>query len=250
MYTTNQAVPQLGEISIQIANPSTPQAYTGCTQESFNQSLGTLTNNQISGWCYDASGNLLAETTCPTGPPYAYMYDAENHLTSTAGVTYTYDGDGKNACKNRAGCCIGTGWAATRSMRLTSTGTITDEYIFFGGKRIARRDPSNNVVYYFADHLGTSRIVANAAGTILGDSDFYPFGGQRLSSWRPLAATPTVYRQRTRFGIRARLLWGTVRRFDHGQVHNWHPDWSSTPAGCSTFADPANPQSLNLYSMS
>lgn len=29
--------------------------------------------------------------------------------------------------------------------------------------------------YYFADHLGTSRVVSNAAGTsILDDQDFYP----------------------------------------------------------------------------
>jgi RHS repeat-associated protein len=57
-----------------------------------------------------------------------------------------------------------------------------NEYIFFGGKRIARRDSTNNFNYYFADHLGTARIVANSAGTILDDSDFYPFGGERVIS--------------------------------------------------------------------
>jgi RHS repeat-associated protein len=36
------------------------------------------------------------------------------------------------------------------------------------------------VNYYFADHLGSSRVVTNAAGTILDDSDFYPFGGERV----------------------------------------------------------------------
>src|SRR5206468_26653 len=53
------------------------------------------------------------------------------------------------------------------------------EYAFFGGKRIARRDASNNISYYFADHLGTARVVTNSAGSILDDSDFYPFGGER-----------------------------------------------------------------------
>jgi len=48
-----------------------------------------------------------------------------------------------------------------------------------GGKRIARHDYQNNVVYYFADHLGTSRVVANSSGALLDDSDFYPFGGER-----------------------------------------------------------------------
>jgi len=38
----------------------------------------------------------------------------------------------------------------------------------------------NNVNYYFADHLGTARVVTNSSGTILDDSDFYPFGGERM----------------------------------------------------------------------
>src|SRR5258708_20174702 len=54
-----------------------------------------------------------------------------------------------------------------------------NEYIFFGGKRIAPRDSTNAVSYYFADHLGTARIVASATGTVLDDSDFYPVGGER-----------------------------------------------------------------------
>ena len=33
-------------------------------------------------------------------------------------------------------------------METDLSGNLTDEYIFFGGKRIARRDSSNKVVYY------------------------------------------------------------------------------------------------------
>jgi RHS repeat-associated protein len=39
--------------------------------------------------------------------------------------------------------------------------------------------PAATVNYYFADHLGTARIVTNSTGTPLDDSDFYPFGGER-----------------------------------------------------------------------
>jgi hypothetical protein len=38
--------------------------------------------------------------------------------------------------------------------------TAFKEYVFFNGKRIARRDSTNAVNYYFADHLGTARIAA------------------------------------------------------------------------------------------
>ncbi len=54
--------------------------------------------------------------------------------------------------------------------------------MFFGGKRIARRDNAGNVSYYFANHLGTSRVVNNATGAILDNSDFYPYGGERVVS--------------------------------------------------------------------
>src|SRR5205807_1126952 len=64
-------------------------------------------------------------------------------------------------------------------------GNITDEYIFFNGKRIARRhvnaDASSTIFYYFADHLGTSRvIVQEGQATACYDADFYPFGGERV----------------------------------------------------------------------
>ncbi len=60
-----------------------------------------------------------------------------------------------------------------------AAGNITDEYIFFGSERIACRKSTGEVNYYFADHLGTARVVTGAMGTVLDDSDFYPFGGER-----------------------------------------------------------------------
>jgi RHS repeat-associated protein len=32
------------------------------------------------------------------------------------------------------------------------------------------------------DHLGSTRIIANASGSIVRESDYYPFGGERLVS--------------------------------------------------------------------
>jgi RHS repeat-associated protein len=63
----------------------------------------------------------------------------------------------------------------------TLSGTATNDYIFFGGKRIARRDASGNVFPYFADHLGSSRKIEEvAAGASTAspcyDADFYPYG--------------------------------------------------------------------------
>ena len=94
-------------------------------------------------------------------------------------ASYKYDGDGKRVWKTSGKLY----WYGMQSEPLRETdllGHLIDEYIFFGGKRIARLDSSGNVVYYMTDHLGTSRIVASSAGAILDESDFYPFGGERI----------------------------------------------------------------------
>jgi YD repeat-containing protein len=46
---------------------------------------------------YDANGNTAASTG------QGYVYDFENHLIQTGGVTYTYDGDGNRISKTVAG---------------------------------------------------------------------------------------------------------------------------------------------------
>jgi len=158
-------------------------AYTGCTQES---GLGVSVNDQnritSSGYGYDTAGNMTLEP-----PGTTLVYDAENHLTSAAGVTYTYDGDGKRVEKS-SGKIYWYGIDGNVLDETDLTGSTTNssfaEYIFLEGARIGRRDASNNVIYYFADHLGTSRVNAEVlsgqnTATLCYDADFYPFGGER-----------------------------------------------------------------------
>ncbi len=65
------------------------------------------------------------------------------------------------------------------------TGSVTNaafkEYVFFGGKRIARCDYQNAVNYYFADHLGTARLVTDSSGTMppRWREEFLPAGRNR-----------------------------------------------------------------------
>jgi RHS repeat-associated protein len=155
---------------------SISSAYNGCTQDNLNITASSTSNRiTTSGFTYDASGNLTSDGT------HSPSYDAEGHTTSIAGVTYYYDGDGKRVRKS-SGTLY---WYGTNSDPLLETdggGSLTKEYIFFGGKRIASRDSSSNVSYYFADHLGTARVVTNASGTVQDDSDFYPYGGERVVS--------------------------------------------------------------------
>jgi RHS repeat-associated protein len=204
-------------------------AYTGCTQESL--SVTALSNNQLSatGYSYDASGNML------TDGRNTYTWNSEDQLKTAAGVTYTYDGGGHRVEKSN-GKLYWYGTGSDPLMETDLSGNLTDEYIFFGGKRIARRDSSNNVVYYAADHLGTSRVVASFSGAILDQSDFYPFGGERIIT----ASSGNTYKFTSKerdtesnldnFG--ARYDSSILGRFMSPDVGPFHLD---------------NPQSLNRY---
>jgi RHS repeat-associated protein len=132
--------------------------------------------NQLPGFSYDAAGNLTQNGTA------MYNYDAENRLITTAGWTYVYDGDGQRVRKSNSGSNGTLYWLGSGSNVLLETsvnGTATEEYVFFGGKRIARRDVSTGAVhYYFSDHLGSASVITSSTGTIQKESDYYPYGGE------------------------------------------------------------------------
>ena len=143
-------------------------------------SVAANAQNQIVGYCYDASGNLLDPNACPSGNPHTYAYNAEGQMVSAvAGAyTYTYDGDGRRVKKSSGKLY----WYGTKGEVLTESdlaGNITDEYVFFRSQRIARRDAAGNVDYYLSDQLGSSRVVTDSTGNMLDDCDFYPFGWDR-----------------------------------------------------------------------
>ena len=194
--------------------------------------------NHVTGYSYDAAGNM---TSIPSVA--SYTYNAEGQLVSTAGVTYTYDGEGRRVQKS-SGKLYWYGTGSTPLDESDASGNITNEYVFFGGARIARRDSSGNVNYYFADRLGTARVVTNSSGSVLDDSDFYPFGGERVIS----SSSGNTYKFESKerdaesgnddFG--ARFYASRYGRF-------LSVDWSAVPAPVP-YANLTNPQTLNLFS--
>jgi len=167
-------------------------AYTGKPQpENLNQMAGP--NNQFTGMSYDAAGNLLNDAASN------YVFDGENRITTGAGVTYTYDGDGRRVKKSNGKLY----WYGAGSDPLDETdlagntnNSTFNEYIFFGSRRVARRDSSGNVFYYVADHLGTSRsIVQSGQSSSCYDADFTPYGQEMQHTERlQTTACPPNYR--------------------------------------------------------
>jgi len=150
-------------------SPMGTKAHGGTFQLSGNA------QNRPTGMAYDAAGNLMSYVSA------TYTYDQENRLSSTAGMSYTYDGNGERVLKfnTSTGAAVKRYWSMGGNTLAEGDGlgNLTAEYIYFGGKRVARIDlPANTVHYYLSDHLGSTSIVAGAAGAIEEESDYYPFG--------------------------------------------------------------------------
>ncbi len=216
-------------------------------------SVGVNTKNQInnSGFAYDAAGNLTADGSL------SMAYDAENRMVSTnAGVSYTYDGDGKRVAKSN-GKLYWYGMSGLDALVETdSAGNTPTEYVFFNGRRIARRDPSGSVFYYFSNHLGSTSVITDSGGTVVEESDYYPFGGERVvvnNDPNPYKFTGKERDAETGLDyFVARYYSSSYGRFLSPDEFTGGPvsAYSSNdplPPGPLPYAQITNPQSLNKY---
>ena len=230
----NYSIDAWGNLQI---SPMSGKAHGGSFQLSGNA------QNRPTGMNYDAAGNLLSYLTAN------YTYDQENRLLSTAGVTYTYDGNGERVLKSQVINNVLTPVKRYWSMGGNAlaegdgTGNLTAEYIYFGGKRVARIDlPANTVHYYLSDHLGSTSIVASATGTSEEESDYYPFGTEVIVTGGVNELKFTGKRRDTE----SQLDYFGARYYSN-KLGRWlSPDWSATPVAVP-YADFSDPQSLNLY---
>ncbi len=255
-------------------------------------SVGVNSNNQVTAWCYDAAGNVVGASVCPS---FTNIYDGENRLTQTttgAGTTsYGYDAVGQRVKKSNGS--IGTlYWQGTGGEVLEETdlnGNFQHDYVFFAGRRVARlgNPPppppppcrpglcpppppcpscspappcsgcstnvatgatdlnSPTVQYYFSDYLGSANVVTDAMGNIQEESDFYPFGGERVvtdlgigNNYKFTGKERDPETGCDYFG--ARYYCNSIGRF-------LTPDWAAKPVTVP-YAKFGDPQSLNLYS--
>jgi len=177
----------------------------------------------------DIAGNLTFDGSLN------YAWDAENRLSSVAGVSYSYDGDGQRVQKS-SGTTYWYGPDGATYEETDASGNTIADYIYFGGKRFARRDASNNTIYYVPDQLGTTRAILNSIGSPCYDSDFYPFGGEINYT----NTCPQNYK-----------FTGKERDSESG-LDNFGARYDSSSLGRFMTPDPlggslANPQSLNKY---
>ena len=74
-------------------------------------------------------------------------------------------------------------------VRRASPDEVT-KYYYFGGQRVAMREPDDDVVWLHGDHLGSTSLTVDASGDEVARQLYYPFGGTR---WESATALPTDF---------------------------------------------------------
>ncbi len=186
--------------------------------------LSVDSNNHITntGFRYDAAGNLTSDGSL------TYSYDAENRIKANNGVNYVYDGL-RNRVKNARLYWFSGGQVLAET---DLTGTLLREFVYFGSTRIARRDASGSVFYFFSDHLRSVRRMTDATGNVQQDLDYYPFGGEVVTS----SANAYKFTGKERDGA---LDYSVFRSYTAQYARFTSPD--------PVHGGPANPQSWNRY---
>jgi len=222
----------------------TQKSVTKCSAE--NLSLSALVNNQLSGYGYDAAGNMTSDPT----DGVSASYDAENRIASAtkAGVTtsYLYDADG-NRVKKSSGSTGTLYWYMTPGIIGESdlSGTMKSEYVFFNGERVARRDlvTPGGVFYYFSDHLKTASVITDSTGNIKSESDYYPWGGELQFVNNDSNHYKFTGKERD---TESGLDYFGARYYSNGLGRFITPDWAAKAVDVP-YAEFSDPQSLNLY---
>jgi RHS repeat-associated protein len=205
-----------------------------------NLTVGTNNRITTTGFNYDLAGNLTSDVTS------SYAWNAESEIKTANSVNYTYDGDGNRVQKSN-GKIYWYGAGTEILDESDASGNFTDEYVFFGGKRVAHRSVSSgNIFYYAEDMLGSSRAMVQAGQTsVCYDADFYPYGGEKVVT----NTCPQNYKFEGKERDTETGNDDFGARYYSSVYGRWlSPDWSSVPAPVP-YANLNNPQTLNLYAM-
>jgi RHS repeat-associated protein len=209
---------------------------------------GALTNHP-DGWCFDASGNLLAKnpSTCPPSAP-TYAFDAENRMVSDspASAAYTYDGNGLRIQKAVGSTSTVYIFSGSRNIAEYDNGAVptspTRENIYAGGQLLTTITGGSTptTTYFHPDHLSVrlstdGTLGSPTYGQVIGQQGHFPFGETWYTQNSTTKRFYTTYERDAESG----LDYALARYFD-----------SSAARFCS--ADPLggwpdNPQSWNRY---
>ncbi|HEX8560407.1 MAG TPA: RHS repeat-associated core domain-containing protein, partial [Pyrinomonadaceae bacterium] len=194
------------------------------------------------GYGYDAAGNVTQD------PAHAYAFDGENRLASVdggwdgaAGVTFSYDGDGRRVRKASA--------SEVTVFVYDCLGRLAAEY--------SNRVGHGGALYLTQDPLGSTRVLTDAQGNAHSGGgaagarhDYLPFG-EEIGASTGGRATIQGYSQ----ADDTRQKWHTLERDDETGLDFAQARYYSSAQGRFTGVDPlmasgraSAPQTWNRYS--
>jgi RHS repeat-associated protein len=110
---------------------------------------------------------------------------------------------------------------------------------------MAKVDPYGAVHYFFADHLRSVRVMTNATGIVEQESDYYPFGGERVIT-DTLNDPNTRYWKENRFKFTG--MWRDAESdHDHTQFRMFPSNLARWLSPDPMAGDILNPQSFTCY---
>jgi RHS repeat-associated protein len=196
-------------------------------------------NQNTTSLSYDSAGNVTADEF-----GNSFTYDANGRIITGGAGTYAYDGYG-NRVEKTVGSTTTLYWPSSVIGVVDESNagaTSFGQQIFLAGLRVWSQDTSGNGRFLFTDHLGSTRVTANASGTVLDDIDYRGFGD--IASNYGGSPTSNHY-----------LYTGyesddTENNTDFAQFrnHSAYMGRFSRPDPYDESYDPTNPQSLNRYS--
>jgi RHS repeat-associated protein len=140
---------------------------TSATVNGVTTTRGYNAANQVTGWSYDAAGNLLNDgTTIST-------YDALNRLTSQGGASYAYNGDGVLVAQTSGGST--TTYAQDLVAPLSQVLETNGVPIFYGHEQLAL-PTSTTLIWFLHDGLGSVRQTLDGSGGAPNSVSYDPWG--------------------------------------------------------------------------
>ncbi|ANH83184.1 hypothetical protein A8C56_21335 [Niabella ginsenosidivorans] len=137
--------------------------------------LQSVSGGYARGYTYNGNGSVATMTGTN---PLTIVYNALNlpkTVTGSAAVSYVYDADGNKLKKTSA---TETRWYIDGIEYITNSTTPSPAVdLLHTAEGVARKSgTAYNYEYFLKDHLGNTRIVLNKAGTVLQQTDYYPYG--------------------------------------------------------------------------
>jgi len=150
--------------------------------------------NQVTGWSYDAAGNLLSDGSTTSS------YDALSRLTSQGGMNYAYNGDGALVAQT-------VGATTTRYAQdlvaplsqVLSDGSAS--YVYGNG---AERLRALGGPWYLGDALGSVRVTLDDSGVATATASYDPWGVPQGSLVAPFGFTGELQDSAGQVYLRAR----------------------------------------------